>query len=62
MIITNLPPVTYEAPRSRRLFVSNLLHLFYCFEYNFSVDVNLYFYENFMIEDKRQGPKLALGL
>ena len=31
------------ASRSRRLFVSNLLHLFYCFEYNFPVTVKLYF-------------------
>ena len=45
-IITNLPPALYEASRSRLLFVSNLLHSFYCFEYNFTVTVTLYFHEN----------------
>ena len=49
-IITNLPPATvpatYEASRSCRLFVSNLLHSFYCFEYNFTVTVTLHFHIN----------------
>ena len=33
MTIMNLPPATYEASRSRHLFVSNLLNSNYCFEY-----------------------------
>ena len=37
--VTNLPPAAYEASRSCRLFLSNLLHSFYCFEYNFTVTV-----------------------
>ena len=53
-IMTNLPRATYEASRSRRLFVSNLLH---SFEYNFTVIVTLYFHENFMVEDKLQDRK-----
>ena len=56
-IIMNLPPVTYEASQSRDLFVANLLHSFYCFEYNFTVTVPLYFHENFMVEDKLQDRK-----
>ena len=48
----NLPPATYEASRSRRLFLSNLLQSFYCFEYNFTVTVTLYFHENFIVDDK----------
>ena len=44
-----------QASRSCCLFVSNLLHSFYCFEYNFPVTVNLYFYENFMVDNKLQG-------
>ena len=40
--------------RSRRLFVSNLLHSFYCFEYNFTVTVTLYFHENSMVDVKLQ--------
>ena len=51
MIITNLPPATSKASRLRRLFVSNLWHSFYCFEYNFTVIVTLYFHENFMVDD-----------
>ena len=57
MIITNLPPVMYETPPSRRLFVSNLLHLFYCFEYNVTVTFTLYFHKNFMVDDKLQDRK-----
>ena len=53
-IITKLPPATYEASPSRRLFVSNLFHSFYCFGYNFTVTVTLYFNENFMVDDKLQ--------
>ena len=52
MIITNLPPATWKASRLRRLFVSNLLHSYYCFEYNFTVIVTLYFHKNFMGDDK----------
>ena len=47
---TNLPPAPYEASRSRCLFVSNLLHSFYCFEYNFTVTVTLYFHKYFMVD------------
>ena len=46
-----------SSSRSRRLFVSNLLHSFYCFEYNFTVTVTLYFQENFMVDDKLQDRK-----
>jgi len=53
-IMTNLPRATYEASRSRRLFVSNLLH---SYEYNFTVTVTLYFHENFMVDDKLQDRK-----
>ena len=49
-ILTNLPPATYEASRSRRLFLSNLFHSFYWYEYNFTVTVTLYFHENFMVK------------
>ena len=49
--LTNLPPAAYEASRSCRLFLSNLLHSFYCFEHNFTVTVTLYFHENFMVDD-----------
>ena len=56
-IVTNLPPATYEASQSRRLFVSNLFHSFYCFEYNFTVTVTLYFHENFMVDDKLEDRK-----
>ena len=56
-IITNVTQATCEASRSRRLFVSNLLHSYYCFEYNFTVRVTWYFHENFKLNDK-----LALGL
>ena len=56
-IVTNLPPATYEASQSRRLFVSNLSHSFYCFEYNFTVTVTLYFHENFMVDDKLEDQK-----
>ena len=61
-IIPNLPPATYEASRSHHLFVSNLLHSFYCFEYNFTVTVTLYFHENFMVDDKLQDFKKSSGL
>ena len=60
-IVTNLPPATYEASQSRHLFVSNLFHSFYCFKYNFTVTVTLYFHENFMVDDKledRNGSRL----
>ena len=53
----NLPPAMYEASRSRHLFLSNLFHSFYCFEYNFTVTVTLYFHENFMVDDKLQDQK-----
>ena len=56
-IMPNLPPATYKASRSRRLFVYNLLHSFYCFEYNFTVVVALYFHGNFMVDDKLQDRK-----
>ena len=46
-----------EASRSRCLFVPNLLHSFYCFEYNFTVTVTLYFHQNFMVDDKLQDRK-----
>ena len=46
-----------EASRSRRLFLSNLLHSSDCFEYNFTVTVTLYFHENFMVDDKLQDRK-----
>ena len=36
-----------SSSQSRRLFVSNLLHSFYCFQYNFTDTVTLYFHENF---------------
>ena len=55
--VTNLPSAADEASRSRRLFLSNLLHSFYCFEYNFTVTVTLYFHENFMVDDKLQDRK-----
>ena len=59
MIITNLPPAAYEASRSCRLFVSNyLLHSFYCFEYNLTITVTVYFRENF--NDKLQDRKWLL--
>ena len=53
-ITANLPPATHEASRSCRLFVSNLLCSFYCFEYNFTVTVTLYFYENFMVNNNTE--------
>ena len=28
------------------------MHSFYCFEYNFTVTVTLYFHEHFMVDDK----------
>ena len=56
-IITNLPTAPYEASRSCRLFVDNLLHSFYCFEYNLTVTVTLYFHENFMVDVKLQDRK-----
>ena len=56
-IITNITQVTCEVSQSRCLFVSNLLHSYYCFEYNFTVRVTWYFHENFKLNDK-----LALGL
>ena len=60
-IITNLPPATYEDSRLLRLFVSNLWHLFYCFEYNFTITVALYFHENFMVDVKLQDRKWLLA-
>ena len=56
-IIANVTQATCKASRSRCLFVSNLLHSYYCFEYNFTVRVTWYFHENFKLNDK-----LALGL
>ena len=32
--------------------VCNLLHSFYCFEYNFTGTVTLYFHENLKVDDK----------
>ena len=49
---------TVEELNSYKGFVSNLLHSFYCFEYNFTVTVTLYFHENFMVDDKLQDRKL----
>ena len=61
MIITNLPPAMYEASRSRCLFVSNVLHSFFCLEYNFTVTVTLYFRENFMVDNKVHDQKWLLA-
>ena len=52
-----LLPATYKASRSHCLFLANILHSFYCFGYNFTVTVTLYFHENFMVDDKLQGRK-----